>query len=87
MGVDQTIHRTKVEDCPNCLAGTQHTKENWNKYHPLAGTGSFADIEVGESAKKRENFKKLIHTLLTSSGLTEDEKTFVNNYIQGLLKK
>jgi hypothetical protein len=41
---DKIVNRTPNPNCPVCIAKRQHNDDEWAKYHPLAGTGFFADV-------------------------------------------
>jgi hypothetical protein len=42
-GDEATVLKTSNPDCPACNDMRQHNPDEWEKYHPLAGTGFSAE--------------------------------------------
>lgn len=43
---EELVMRTPNRLCPACQKGKIHTKVEWRKYHPLAGTGFIVDVKL-----------------------------------------
>lgn len=40
MNSDATINRTPNPQCPACQQNRMHNSDEWEAFHPMAGTGS-----------------------------------------------